>query len=208
MKTLTLLISILFFYACSDLKTEENSKTDKSKKIGNYLSSTGIKAINDLKKEFYYRRSLSRSDENSPSICNPEKYEITQIEYYTFDDDKFYQNPTPANLSACLTVDTNIICFEGKDKEKAEYKMLFTMKYYEDHWSPSYGILEWGKVSSWLQSKLLTDSTRYKIFEYDENRFVILGNEGNFNYYDLVGHSLSDEELCEQLLDKITRKRK
>lgn len=199
------LISILFFLSCSELKTSDKSNVEKTQRTESSLSTEGVAAINDLKQFLDYKKTTARSSQDIGSF-DLDKYQLKQITYYRFNEEKFYQNPEPNKLTSCFEIDSNLICFVGMENE--DVGINFVMKHMGDSWLLTSSTLEWGIVMSRVRQSVGTGDFRYRILDCGEYRFILLEKGELFEYYNFLGKKFTEDQVCILLLNIINEKRK
>ena len=203
MKKAILYILIVLFCACTDTKLNDKTEGDKSS-IKSSLSLKQISAINDLKKEYEYRKqNLSRSSMGYEEVLTHlDNYTVIPIDHRSLNVEKFYQNPTPQTLKTCFERDSNNLYFEAKQGDKTVFR--FDMQPHKDHWIMRSFIPEWGKAMSWLPNKLASAKTNeYLLLTGNGDEFIAIKTNDQTKFFNLRGQEYNEEKLCEFFLNKI-----
>ncbi len=195
---------IVLFCACTDTKSNDYTEGEKNS-IKLSFSPKQINAINDLKKEYEYRKqNLSRSADMGYQevLTNLDNYTIVPIDHRLLNEEKFYQNPTPNNLETCFERDSNNLYFEARKDNKTVFR--FNMIPHNDHWIMRSFLPEWGKTISWLPNKLASFNTKeYSLLTGNGDEFIVIKTNGQTKFFNPNGQEYNEEELCEFVLDKI-----
>ncbi|HJA13961.1 MAG TPA: hypothetical protein H9796_02610 [Candidatus Butyricimonas faecavium] len=197
------IISITFLlFNCSTAINDNNKKFE----LGVALTSRQIHVIKDLKEMvlgFTGKSRMTAIPFSFAEILNIDSTNITLLPYYDFDTAIFYEDPSPEKILESLTVSDDLYFAISKDGCLA-YSLLAKKK--EDSWVLSRFSENWGEVIKWFPEKLQdADSRDFKIFRAGGIEYFLYYKNGKTIYSTNIGQEISEEILCETILESIHR---
>lgn len=205
MRKYVLISWILFSISCAEPKqvsTERYSIQEISTELGNNYSDV----VKDLK-SLYALDNITRASNDVP--INPmrkfigeiEKYKLSTLAYYKFDNTKFYEDPSEENLQKCMEPLDKLNIIAERDGF-VEWRLI--VKKQEGLWTMEQATYEYGKVISWLGDSLYRAGTKKcKIFLLGSTReFVTYEKNGAPLYFKITGEPILPGHLCEYFVEQ------
>lgn len=205
MRKYVLISWILFSISCAEPKqvsTERYSIQEISTELGNNYSDV----VKDLK-SLYALDNITRASNDVP--INPmrkfigeiEKYKLSTLTYYKFDNTKFYEDPSEENLQKCMEPLDKLNIIAERDGF-VEWRLI--VKKQEGLWTMEQATYEYGKVISWLGDSLYRAGTKKcKIFLLGSTReFVTYEKNGDPLYFKITGEPILPGHLCEYFVEQ------
>ena len=197
------IICIAFLlFNCSNA-ISDNKKTHG---LGVSLTSNEMNAISKIKEmvlEFIGKSRTIEPPFSFTAILNIDSTDVTLLPYYDFDTAIFYKDPSPEKILESLVVSNDLYFAISKDG-CLEYSMLAKRK--EDAWILSRFSENWGDIIKWFPERLReADSKDFKIFRVGGVEYFLYYKKGKPIYSTNIGKEISEEILCETILESINR---
>lgn len=130
-----------------------------------------------------------------------EKYHLSTLPYYRFDNAKFYEDPSIENLQKCMIPLEKLNMIAERDGD-VEWRLVVQKE--DSIWMMRRGTYQYGKVISWLQDSLYHAGTKdFKIFVHGSTReFVTYEKDGEPLYFRITGEPVSAAHLCEYFVEQ------
>lgn len=210
MKNLILLVLILFVFACSDSK--KDIKTEKRPEVGNLMDDRARAAFVGLK-SMYESMSASMKSRGESSrmdippfivIRDMDSLDVEVMPYYDFNEEKFYEDPSPENIIKNLSKADDKVYFAVKKNGEIMYSMMAVQK--GGKWQFDGMSEDWGRIIGWLPAKLLeAGATSYKIFRPCGLEYVVYEKDGKPVFCRITGEEASVEKMCESFVNMINQ---
>ncbi|HJF70617.1 MAG TPA: hypothetical protein K8V05_07665 [Butyricimonas virosa] len=140
------------------------------------------------------------------TIKDLDSYTLFELPYYEFDQDRFYEAPSPENLLKSFYKPKNEKWFWGY---KVDTIRLTAVKV-NNVWMMRTLMHDWEKVIGWLSLKLEEAKTKdYRLLKLGYNEYVTFRRNGRSIFYPITGtREISDDEFCEIAVNYINNQRK
>lgn len=205
MKNYIILFGVVFLLFSCTSKTIDSNKS-KFTEVTRTLTSEEQLAIESVKKEFREQISTDNSRSFSPlmsmkkNLSELDNFKLSTLPFYDFDTKKFYEDPSPERLMACMVPSNKINVFA---EQSGNIKFYFSIKKEEEKWTFDEYIDNWGNVISWLPDSLENvNSQSCKIFIHGNREYVTYKKDGKDLYFRITGEYIPTENLCEQFVEE------
>lgn len=173
------------------------------------LSISDKQIINELKKYISERAQISRSEKPDiieTSINNSDNYNLKLYPLYEFDQDAFYEDPSPEALIRAIKESSHRKIYMGTNKNGDKSDMIkIEAKMQEGNWIPYMAAYDWGKVIKRFENRSLQkfNLQRIKIFEFGFQEYILFNINEKNAIYNIKGEKQDLNTLCDRFLDII-----
>ena len=167
MKKYMLVCWVLFLFSCTESK-QISTKKYSIQEISTELGDEYSEIVKDLKL-LYGSDNITRVSNETPIsptkkfIREIEKYKLSTLSYYKFDNTKFYEDPSEENLQKCMIPLKKLNIIAERD-ELIEWRLIVEKK--EGFWMMDRATYQYGKAISWLCDSLYSAGTKNVKFSY------------------------------------------
>lgn len=205
MKKYVLICLTLFLFSCGEPKQtaiERYSVQEISTELGDKYTDI----VKDLK-ALYAPENITRVSNETPIsptkkfIGEIEKYKLSTLAYYKFDNTRFYEDPSEDNLEKCMIPMEKLNIIAERDGI-IEWRLVVEKK--DGLWMMERATYQYGKAISWLCDSLYNAGTKNcKIFLLGSTReFVTYEKNGEPVYFRITGEPISTGHLCEYFVEQ------
>lgn len=196
---------IIILYACNNKPIHGTaiSLHELSQPIGEEQE----QIVQDLK-TLYAIPEESRS--NSPLMSNfiynfstnIDNYQLNKFDYYRFDLDGFYTNPSTEKLQQYLTPSEEIFLVASREG-KMEYNVILKYDGNIRMWTATRLIPNYQEIIGWLPDSLANAETQdFKVFTVGEKEFITYNRGGEPRYFKITGEAFTPGQLGEFLVEE------
>lgn len=206
MKFACFIIMILIIFACSDRKT--NFLSEKIAGIDKPLSENESKILKDVQKECmgYFTFRSEDIDEPFKTLLEIDTFQLSVSPAYELDIASFYADPSPEMLLSCLSPLENQMWYVGRGANGKTVRLDLLKE--GGKWRVSGSIDDFGRVISWLPSKLAqADSKKYMEFNVFGNEYIVYFKDDKPVFHRITGMEISADKLCEYIVESVNATR-
>ncbi|MDY4044317.1 MAG: hypothetical protein SOY65_11020 [Marinifilaceae bacterium] len=205
MKFYYIILAAALLYACNN--PEVNNSDYAIEKLGKPIGEQQEKIVQDLKTLFAVPEE-SRSNSAMMSSFSRQfatyidDYQLQQFDYYDFDLERFYNDPSEENLQKCLIPREELFLVATKEG-RAEYNVTVKKINNQDMWGIDRVIPNYQQTIGWLPDSLSkAETNKVKIFTLGSRDLVTYERKGEACYFKINGEPFTPAKLCEFLVEE------
>ena len=193
MKTLFCILIIISIIGCNGMDKSAKKELTKEQKsiiesIVSFADSIGGKSRSSS-------TMLSR-------IAAIKANDVEFLNFYYFDMDKFYEDPTPENLLLSLYQPDDFAMLVVQEKARNSYAL--TTKKQKSKWVPNAMMHDFGEKILHVKSKSPNvENSDFRIFQFEALYFYTYTSKGERVYEDMRGNVFTPGMMCDRLLTVI-----
>lgn len=190
MKILLCISIVISFICCNNMnKSSQKGLTREQKSI---IKSVVSFADSLVKKNYSSSTILSKI-----AVIKSDSVEF--LNFYYFDMDKFYHDPTPENLLSSLYQPDDFAMLVVQEKASSSY--VLTTKKQKSNWAPHAMMHDFGEKIQNVKSKIPdVENSDFRIFQFEALYFYTYISKGERFYEDMRGNVFTPGMMCDRLL--------
>lgn len=193
MKTILCILISISFIGCNEMDKSAKKELTKEQKsiiesIISFADSIGGKSRSSS-------TMLSR-------IATIKTNNVEFLNFYYFDMDKFYEDPTPENLLSSLYQPNDFAILVVQEKDSSSYAL--TTEKQKSNWVPRAIMHDFGEKIQNDKAKIPeVENSDFRIFQFEALYFYTYISKGERVYEDMRGNIFTPGMMCDRLLTVI-----
>ena len=190
MKTLLCILIIISFIGCNE--TDKSAKKELTK---------GQKSI--IESIVSFADSIGGKSRSSGTMLSKiaaiKTNDVEFLNFYHFDIDKFYEDPTPENFLLSLYQPDDFAILVVQEKASSSYAL--TTEKQKSNWIPCAMMHDFGEKIQNDKAKIPdVENSDFRIFQFESLYFYTYTSKGERVYEDMRGNVFTPGMMCDRLL--------